>query len=157
MIWWYDMIYAFVTRHKVAILRYRGADGIPWWSPTPVLATNYCVCNASVYCFSGIYYRSPSWEQGNFLSVITTGTTGHSKFLQCHTDHLTSLCAGDRIDSINKSLEYRRRWGATLSPPASQASVLATCSLFMDDWRATASDAVSCHYQQIRDVNKCRV
>jgi len=21
-----------------------GADGIPWWSPSRVLATNYCVC-----------------------------------------------------------------------------------------------------------------
>jgi len=36
-----------------------GADGIPWWSPSQVLATNYCVCACN--CLSGIYYSGPSW------------------------------------------------------------------------------------------------
>ena len=26
-----------------------GAGGIPWWSPSQVLATNYCVCSVCVY------------------------------------------------------------------------------------------------------------
>ena len=25
------------------------AGGIPWWSPSQVLATNYCVCSVCVY------------------------------------------------------------------------------------------------------------
>jgi len=34
------------------------ADGIPWWSPNQVLATNYCVCMCmcvSVTALSGIH------------------------------------------------------------------------------------------------------
>jgi len=33
---------------------------------------------------SGIYYRGPSWQQGNCIPIITTDITGHNKFLQCH-------------------------------------------------------------------------
>jgi len=28
-----------------------GADGIPWWSPSQVLATNYCVCKCMCVLF----------------------------------------------------------------------------------------------------------
>ena len=44
-----------------------GAGGIPWWSPSQVLASNYCVCGVCVYvcvcgnALSGIYYSGPSW------------------------------------------------------------------------------------------------
>ena len=43
-------------------------------------ATNHCVCSVCVcvFCLSDIYYRDPSWYQGNFLPVITADTTGHS-------------------------------------------------------------------------------
>jgi len=42
-----------------------GADGIPWWSPSQVLATNYCVCECRPICvrvaaLSGIHYSGPS-------------------------------------------------------------------------------------------------
>jgi hypothetical protein len=32
--------------------RCRSADGIPWWSPSQVIATNYCVCSVSVCIYS---------------------------------------------------------------------------------------------------------
>ena len=39
----------------------------------------WCVrCVSVCTALSGIYYSGPSWQQGNFLPVITADITGHS-------------------------------------------------------------------------------
>ena len=101
-----SMSITFVTRHIVAIKRIRGADGLPWWSPSQVLTTIYCVCSVCmrvyvrVYCFVRYLISRPILVTSYYFSpVITADITSHSNFLQCHTDHFTSLCAGDHPQS----------------------------------------------------------
>jgi hypothetical protein len=61
-----------------------------------------------------------------FLPVITAKITGHIHFLQCKPFLLPHPRCGNRIDSINISLEYRRRRGASPSPLSWHASALTT-------------------------------
>jgi len=54
--------------------RYRGADCIMWWSVSQELATNNCVCKCMYVratVLSGVYYSSPSCQQGNYSLVNT--------------------------------------------------------------------------------------
>jgi len=76
-----------------------------------------CVCTA---LFWYLLQRSiiVTWY---FLPVIINADiTGRSQFLQCNTNHFTSICAGGCIDSRNVSLKCRGcwNWGANRSPQA---------------------------------------
>jgi len=80
--------------------RYRGADGIPLWSPSQVPAANFCVCKCMcvrVTALSGIYYSGSC----NYLPVNTADAAGYSKFDNV-TQTILSPCvpaAGDWSDS----------------------------------------------------------
>ena len=79
-------------------------DGLPWWSPSQVLTTILCVqCTCvyvRVYCFVRYLMSRPILVTSYYFSpVITADITSHSNFLKCHTDHFTSLCAGDHLQS----------------------------------------------------------
>ena len=83
-----SMSITFVTRHIVAIKRIRGADGLPWWSPSQVLTTIYCVCSVCmrvyvrVYCFVRYLISRPILVTSYYFSpVITADITSHSNFL----------------------------------------------------------------------------
>jgi len=75
-----------------------GADGIPWCAPSQILATNSCVCKYVCVCVFNSFVWYLLEQHGKFLPVITADITGHSKFVQRHTDHFKSLRAGDCID-----------------------------------------------------------
>jgi hypothetical protein len=98
--------------------RIREACGLPWLSPSSVLAIICCVCGVEVCArtaLSGIYYVDPSWWQSNFLPAIATDITGHCLFLQCHTDHSPSVlkelaigiaCSFTRLSNLHKLDSY---------------------------------------------------
>jgi len=92
-------------------------DGIPWWSPSQVLATNYCVCKCicvRVTALSGIYYSGPSCKQGNYLPVNTVDIAGRSKFHNVTQTILSPSVPETLSIRENKSQKYRRGWGANL-------------------------------------------
>ena len=54
-----------------------GVDGLPWWSPIQVLATNYCVCSACVcVCTALVRYlisrpilvTTTSYRRGHYMA-----------------------------------------------------------------------------------------
>jgi hypothetical protein len=63
--------------------RLKGADGLPWWSPSQILASNYCVCSVWV-CVCVLIYLAfiIAVRLGNkeifYHAVITADITGHS-------------------------------------------------------------------------------
>ena len=68
--------------------RIRGADRLPWWSPSRVLATIFGVCSVEVYALCVrvllclVFIMAVHLcNEVLFLPVITTDITGHGKFL----------------------------------------------------------------------------
>ena len=59
------------------------------------VCASVCSCTA----LSVLIIADHLGDESNFLPVITADINIHSKFLQCHTDHLKSLRAGDCVDS----------------------------------------------------------
>ena len=67
--------------------------------------TRVCVCAILCLCvlLCLVFIISAHLgNESNFLPVITADITVHSKFLQCHTDHLKSLRAGRRLCRFEK-------------------------------------------------------
>ena len=61
MYYYYYYYYTAGNAPYVVVKRWiAGADGLPWWSPSQVLANNYGVCGVCT-ALSGIFYSGPSW------------------------------------------------------------------------------------------------
>ena len=111
---WYDMIWHRQLKHAVKSQLAVQRHG--WYSLvfTHPCTSHQLLCVQCEFVCTACLVFIIAAHLGNeviVLLVITADTTGHSKLLHCPTSHLTSFCARDHIDSRNKSLKYRRRWG----------------------------------------------
>ena len=78
------LLYRSIFRRIDVMYRFKGADGLPWWSPSQVRATVVCamlICVRAWYCFVWYLLYQSILVTRQFLPVITADiSTGHRKF-----------------------------------------------------------------------------
>jgi len=104
-------------------------DGIPWWSPSQVLATNYSVC--ALLCPVLIIAA----HLGN--KVIFYQLSPQTLLVTVNSCNVTKTILSPSVPETvstreNKSQKSRRSWGANPWHPALQASALATRPPWID-------------------------